>query len=89
MNQPDQRQDRGVILFESIHHVLAAEKVLQERSLWHDMIPVPRGLSSDCGMAIEVQFADLAGICDLLADSEIRLRGVFRPQGSGYAEVPR
>ncbi len=39
-----------VMLFASIHDVMAAEHVLKSRDLWCDMIPTPRQLSSDCGM---------------------------------------
>jgi hypothetical protein len=33
---------------------MKAEKVLKERGMAVDLIPVPREISSDCGVAIEV-----------------------------------
>jgi hypothetical protein len=46
-------QDRSYyILFVTIHDVLKAEKVLKGRSLDVEVVPVPRSLSSDCGVCI-------------------------------------
>jgi hypothetical protein len=46
--------DRWVILFESVYYVMKAEQLLKEDGRDVRLIPVPRDLSSDCGMAIEV-----------------------------------
>jgi hypothetical protein len=43
-----------VILLSSIHRVMKAEKLLKGRGLEVDLIPVPREISSDCGVAIEL-----------------------------------
>jgi hypothetical protein len=39
-----------ILLFDSVHQVMRAEKLLKKRNL----IPVPREISSDCGVAIEL-----------------------------------
>ncbi len=41
------------ILFQSIHDVLKAEKVLKSHDLNVEVVPVPRTLSSDCGVCIK------------------------------------
>jgi hypothetical protein len=41
-----------VILFPSVHHVLRAEKLLKEAGLPCKLIPIPRNLSSDCGVCL-------------------------------------
>jgi hypothetical protein len=41
-----------VAIFNSIHRVMQAEKILLEQQLDVVLIPVPRSLSADCGMAI-------------------------------------
>lgn len=46
--------DRWVILFESVYFVMKAEKSLTAAGFNVSLIPVPRDLSSDCGMAIEI-----------------------------------
>ena len=43
-----------VVLFGSIHQVLRAEKFLNGKGIKIDLVPVPRELSSDCGVAIEM-----------------------------------
>jgi len=43
-----------VFIFESIHRVMKAEKYLKEKKIKTDLIPVPREISSDCGVAIEL-----------------------------------
>ena len=43
-----------VFLFESVHRVMKAEKLLKGKGMKIDLIPVPREISSDCGVAIEL-----------------------------------
>jgi len=43
-----------VFLFESVHRVMRAEKILKGKGIAADLIPVPREINSDCGVAIEV-----------------------------------
>ena len=76
-------QDRWVLLFDSIHHVLAAERAFKEYQVWCDVVPVPRELSSDCGMAIEVRPADLAEVRRVLADPRVSIRAVYQPTEAG------
>lgn len=44
-----------VFLFSSVSHVLKAEKVLKERGIVHKLIPMPRHISSDCGVCLRVE----------------------------------
>jgi hypothetical protein len=46
--------EKVILLFPSIHYVLKAEKTLKAAGLPFDLIPVPREINSDCGMAVEV-----------------------------------
>jgi hypothetical protein len=43
-----------VLIFSSIHQVMRAEKFLKGKGIEIDLIPVPREVSSDCGIAIEL-----------------------------------
>jgi hypothetical protein len=43
-----------VFIFESVHRVMRAEKILKGKGIKVDLIPVPREISSDCGVAVEV-----------------------------------
>ena len=42
----------GILIFHSIHRVMKAEKALKRAGLDVRLVPVPRQLSSDCGLAI-------------------------------------
>lgn len=45
-------KSKTIFIFDSIHYVLKAEKILKTEDLPCELIPVPREISSDCGMAI-------------------------------------
>lgn len=47
-------QKYTVFLFPSASHTLKAEKVLKERGIANKLIPVPRYISSDCGVCLRV-----------------------------------
>lgn len=49
-----------IITFSSTHHALKAEKILKKADIPAKVIPVPRDISSDCGVALrfEKQFED-------------------------------
>jgi hypothetical protein len=43
------------LLFHTIHDVLKAEKILKKQGFKPELVPIPRNLSSDCGMCIKVE----------------------------------
>jgi len=45
---------RCLFVFESVHQVMKAEKLLEGQGVKIDLIPMPREISSDCGVAIEL-----------------------------------
>ena len=47
-----QKDSTGVVLFESISHALRAEKLIKAAQINCKLIPVPRHLSSDCGVCL-------------------------------------
>lgn len=65
---------------------MAAERRLKKQGLWNDLIPNPRELSSDCGMAITFHEEDLAAVAKALKDSSIKLRSVHMFRENGYAD---
>lgn len=67
-----------LLVCESIHDVLAAEKVLKQRGLWCDLVPTPREISSDCGMSLACRREELPVVRLLVEDEEVlgcRLHG--------------
>ena len=43
-----------VILFKAVSYVLKAEKILKQEGLPYKLIPVPKHISSDCGVCLLV-----------------------------------
>lgn len=50
---------QAVILFPSTGHALKAEKALQNAAIRCKLVPVPRHLSSDCGVCLRLAQQDL------------------------------
>ena len=53
-----QTHSHGVILFHSTSGALRAEKLLKKEGIAYKIIPVPRHLSSDCGVCIRFSSED-------------------------------
>jgi hypothetical protein len=51
-------ETQAVILFHASAHALRAEKVLQRAGVSCKLIPVPRHLSSDCGVCLRLARSD-------------------------------
>lgn len=76
--------DFTYILFHTIHDVLRAEKILKQHDLAHELIPVPRDLSSDCGMCVKIQNdIDKA----LLLCAKIDIAGCYNAEGKVFKAV--
>jgi hypothetical protein len=75
-----------VAVFDSIHAVLAAERAFLSAALACDLVPIPRGIISDCGLALLFRMADAESARAILADPALgeRLRGIFVPGPDGY-----
>ena len=69
------------VLFNSIHDALKAERILKEQSVEGEIVPVPRALSSDCGVCIKSD-ADGQVLAGLL--SGLRGARCFVQNGTEY-----
>jgi hypothetical protein len=88
MGTSPSNNERWIALFDSIHHVIAAENRFKAENVWCDLVPVPRNLSSDCGMAVSFKASDLQVVWAILNDPRIRTRRVYRPGLNGHEPVP-
>lgn len=68
--------DKLVITFPSTHYALKAEKVLEEAGLEIELIPVPRELSSSCGLAIPILEEEEAKAVEILRENQVETEGV-------------
>jgi hypothetical protein len=55
-----------VLLFESVSAVLVAEKILKGKGIMHKLIPVPKHVSSDCGVCIRINADDLPHVKEIV-----------------------
>ena len=61
----------AVILVDSTSHALRIEKLLVNRGLTCKLIPVPRHLSSDCGVCVRILNQELEEVKALLTEHQI------------------
>jgi len=72
MTQPE----HAVILVYSTSHAVRLEKIFKQSGVTNRMIPVPRQLSSDCGVSIQINIADLNLVKNLISQSGIEIQGI-------------
>jgi hypothetical protein len=60
-----------ILIFESAHKVMKADKLLSEMKLKFDIIPTPKEYSSDCGLSVRIN----PGILDMQKVHDILLKG--------------
>lgn len=66
----------SVILVPSTSHAIRAEKVLRAASIACKMIPVPRHISSDCGVCVQVSRADAEAACRTLEAAGLEIEAI-------------
>lgn len=70
------RNENYVILFKAVSYALKAEKILKQEGLPHKLIPVPKYISSDCGVClmfnVDVKDKIIAGLTGKVDMEEIR-----------------
>ena len=81
------REGDLVAIFNSIHRVMKAEKVLKERRQDFLLIPVPRSLASDCGLAIRYAEADHRAIAAVLAEVELLPELLYRFRDGTFEQL--
>ena len=72
------RKQYAVILVYSTSHAIRAEKVLGQAGLVCKLIPVPRHLSSDCGVCVRIMQTDQAAALQALEAAQVEMEGVHQ-----------
>ena len=65
------------ILFPSTNHTLRGEKVLQRAGVQARIIPVPRHLSSDCGISIRIAVNQEERARTAMNEASLEFRGIY------------
>lgn len=67
----------SVIIVPSVSHALRAEKILQAAGVACKLIPVPRHLSSDCGVCVRIQREDQEAADAALRQAGLEIIGIY------------
>ncbi len=65
----------AVLLVDSTSHAIRIEKALVRAGIACRLIPVPRQLSSDCGVCVRVRQEDSAAAQELAAAAGVKIAG--------------
>lgn len=67
----------GVVLFHTNSAAMRADKALTRSGLGTKLIPTPRELSSDCGIALRFGWPDAERVTALLVDARVPIAGIY------------
>jgi len=76
----------GLISFFASHHAIRAETVLKRNGLAARLIPGPKDLSPNCGVALRFEYALRENVLALLAAKNVRIDGIhfYRPRTDNW-----
>lgn len=81
------KENDYVAIFHSIHRVLKAEKLLKQAGVGFLLIPVPRQLTSDCGLALRFSQDQRDILLATLAESGLSPVELHQRHNGGYLAV--
>ncbi len=65
---------RSLLLFRSVHDLIRMERAARRDQLRVQVLPVPRDLSSDCAMVLEIEDGDLPVFRAIAVREEVEMR---------------
>ena len=74
----------GVILFHTSSAAIRAEKTLNRAGLATKLVPTPREISSDCGIALNFPGNESARVRTLLDAARVEIAGIHSLQGGKW-----
>lgn len=81
----------GLISFFASHHAIRADAVLRRHGFTVALVPGPRDLSPNCGVALRFLYDDRDRAATVLADHRVRIDGLHRylPRTDAWTEERR
>ena len=73
-----------VFILPSVHHVLKGEKILKKTQIPFDLIPVPKEINPECGMAIETREPNAKDVYSRLTQANLPVEFIYRRQGRHF-----
>jgi hypothetical protein len=71
------KDDKVVIIIYTVSQAIKIEKILRKIGITCKLIPVPRFLSSDCGVCVSIRKSDEGKVRQILQDSNIDIQGLY------------
>ena len=81
------RENDFVAIFHSIHRVLKAEKILKSAQVDFLLIPVPRQLTADCGLALRFSAEVKDELLAVLAQEKLSPVELHQRKADAYLTV--
>lgn len=75
--------DFYVIVFESTHHTIATSRFFKDKNYKFDVIPTPRMVTNNCGLAVKFGEEDLEKVKESIKESDIKIKGIYKIQKVG------
>ncbi len=76
-----------IFIFNSIHRVMKAERILKKAGVKFILMPVPRQLTSDCGLSIKYTGDRYAEIRDALVEHFSNKVLAYEKAGEDYTKI--
>lgn len=87
MGQQVVNEGQYLAVFNSTHRVLKAEGVLKSNGLSILLIPAPRAIQADCGLAIRFDPEQHAAVMELLTDQNLLPAFLCQLQNGNYVTL--
>lgn len=69
-----------VVVFESTHYAISAEKLFKDKGYKFDIIPTPREITHSCGLSIRFASEELESIKVTMEEGKIAIKGIYQIQ---------
>ncbi|UFS72714.1 DUF3343 domain-containing protein [Geomonas sp. RF6] len=81
------RDGDRVAVFNSVHRIMEAEKILKGKKLDVLMIPAPRTITTDCGLALRYPEGICAEVEGALGEAGLLPKELYRKAGEGFERI--
>ena len=75
------------LIFPSVHSVLKVEKEALAQGIPVELIPTPRQISSDCGMAVKLHEESLGWLLETMARLSMPEGRLYRRKGDAFEDM--
>lgn len=69
--------DFYLISFNSTHHAIRTEKLLEEAGMKILTLPTPREIAASCGLSIKFELEDKDKVNEIMKENSLERRGIF------------